>query len=540
VQAHLTNRTYRLTRLPRGAKLAKADFVFTLKRDAAGNIVRYKARWVAKGYSMMKGVDYHETWAPVPSMATVRMLFAVAAARDLEIHQLDVRTAYLNADIDTELYLEKPKGFEKGGPEMVFRVLRAIYGTKQAGRLWWQHFGATLAGFGARRSSADPCLYTYETSHGIVCLLIWVDDVLIFCRAMAGIKETKGLISAAYDVQDLGEVKDFVGVRVVRSRRDRRIELSNPGHTAALLSAHHLIDANPTKAPMLPGTPLGRTGVNLLPDKTPYLELVGSLLYLSTTTRPDIALAVGILARFMHEPEDTHWRAARMVLRYLSGTATHGLTYIGGGPVTGFVDADYAGDPESRRSTTGWVFLTNGAPISWQSRRQPSVSTSTAEAECIAAAAATKEALWLRKLLADVGEPVNSIRIAEDNTAYLSIINNPEGVGRAKHVDISHHMVRERVLRGEVTFFHLPTADMVADGLTKPLPVPAFTAFRDRLGVTSGMTNRERHSTTVLPAAPTGPLDPVRRWRGVRGRGHGNTVSHVAGWTDGPATVGEC
>lgn len=136
VQAHLTNWTYRLTRLPRGAKLTKADFVFTLKRDAAGNIVRYKARWVAKGYSMMKGVDYHETWAPVPSMATVRMLFAVAAARDLEIHQLDVRTAYLNADIDTELYLEQPKGFEQGGPEMVCRVLRAIYGTKQAGRLW--------------------------------------------------------------------------------------------------------------------------------------------------------------------------------------------------------------------------------------------------------------------------------------------------------------------------------------------------------------------------------------------------------------------
>eukprot|EP00168_Porphyra_purpurea_P007201 TRINITY_DN1892_c0_g1_i2.p1 TRINITY_DN1892_c0_g1~~TRINITY_DN1892_c0_g1_i2.p1 ORF type:complete len:307 (+),score=35.93 TRINITY_DN1892_c0_g1_i2:2413-3333(+) len=296
----------------------------------------------------------------------------------------------------------------------------------QAGRaLGWKHFGATLTEFCPRRSVADPCFYTFEAKRGIVYLIFWADDVLLFCASLDGIKMAKACIANAYDVRDMRKPKDFLGMRVELSRSDRRLTLSNPGHTAALLEAQQLIHANPTKAPMMPGVPWEQTGTDLMTDKSPYLELVGSLLYLSTTTRPDISLAVGTLARYMHEPEEQHWRTTKTVMRYLAGTADFGLLYSGGAILAGYTDAGFAGDVESRRSTSGWLFMINGAPISWQSRRQPMVSTSTTEAEYLAAAAAAKEALWLRKLLADLGEPLRPVRIAEDNTACLSLINNP-------------------------------------------------------------------------------------------------------------------
>ena len=214
-----------------------------------------------------------------------------------------------------------------------------------------------------------------------------------------------------------------------------------------------------------------------------YEELVRSLLYLATSVRPDISLAANTLARFMSQPEESHWRAAKGVVRYLSGTVDLGLQYGGSRELEEVVDADYNGCPDTRRSTTGWVFMYGGGAISWSSKRQPTVSCSTAEAEYIAAAAATREALWLKKLMGDLGEPDRPVPMAEDNLDFLSLISNPEGTGRAKHIDTAHHLVRERAAMGDVKFFHRPGAEMVADGLTKALAGPAMAEFRRRLGM---------------------------------------------------------
>ena len=200
-----------------------------------------------------------------------------------------------------------------------------------------------------------------------------------------------------------------------------------------------------------------------------------------------IAFAVGVLSRFMSCPEQDHMRAAKGVLRYLRGTTRLGVVYGGSEPLQGFVDADWAGDVDGRRSTTGFVFTLNGGPIAWASKRQSTVATSTAEAEYVAAAMATKEALWLRKLLSALGVDGGAVPMGEDNQACLALVNNPEATGRTKHVDVAYHMVRDYVARGEVTFYFLPSVDMPADGLTKPLPAPAFILFRRFIGVGSDL-----------------------------------------------------
>jgi len=242
---------------------------------------------------------------------------------------------------------------------------------------------------------------------------------------------------------------------------------------------------------MVSGAKLCRTGENLLPEGNRYGELVGSLLYLSTTTRPDIAFSVGVLSRYMSCFEEDHMRVSKGVLRYLRGATRLGVVYDDDKPLQGYDDADWAGDIDARRSTTGFVFTLSGGPVSWKSKRQSTVATSTAEAADVAAAMATKEALWLRKLLSELGVDKDAVPMGEDNQACLDLVKIPEATGRTKHVDVAYNMVCDYVARGEVAFYFLPSADMPADGMTTPLPAPTFTTFRGVIGVGSDLASSE-------------------------------------------------
>jgi len=279
------------------------------------------------------------------------------------------------------------------------------------------------------------------------------------------------------------EVKDFIGMKVMRNRMANTLTLSNPKHTATLLEAFGMDKAMPNKTPMASGVKLTKKGEGLLPEGNRDAELVGCLLYLSTTTRPDIAFAVGVLSRFMSCPEEDHLHAATGVLRYLREKTRLGVVYSGSEPLQGFFDADWAGDIDGRRSTTGSVFTCNGGAITWTSKRQSPVATSTAEAEYAAAAMANKEALWLRKLTSALCGDGGAVPMGQDNQSCLALVNNPEATGRTTHVDVAYHMVRDYQARGDVAFYFLPSVEMPADGLTKPLLAPAFTAFRAAVGV---------------------------------------------------------
>lgn len=464
----------------------ETKWVFTLKRDADGNIERYKARLVAKGFQQREGVDFNEVFAPVSKHATLRTFLAVVAERGLHLHQLDVKTAFLNGDLEETIYMKQPAGYEQGGPRTVCRLRKAIYGLRQAPRAWHIKLHATLEKMGFRASKADASLFVRGHGDDAVYLLVYVDDILIASKHLAAVAAVKAELGSIFTVRDLGEAKFFLGMEITRNPVDGTIKLSQARATRDLLSKFGMDEAKIKGTPMSTATRLTRGGSKEV-DKTqvPYMELVGSLLYLASCTRPDIAQAVGALSRYMAHPTEHHWSTAKGVLRYLASTPDVGIVFKRGGcTLVGYCDADYAGDIDTRRTTTGYVFLMGDGAVSWCSKLQPTVALSTAEAEYMAAASAVKEALWLRKLLCDFTlSSKQPVPILCDNQAALKLLVNPIVSSRSKHIDVLHHFARERVARGEVSFTYCPTDRMIADSLTKAVPEHKFLSCSSGMGL---------------------------------------------------------
>lgn len=430
---------WQMVKPPPGCKPIKTKMLLQYKRDAEGRATRHKARLVMKGFRQVYGRDYDETWAPVPNAASTRVLLAMAAAKDWEVHHVDIRTAFLNADMDKELYIELPDGITEKFPGKVGLVLKAMYGSKQASNLWSKLLDKKMSGEGAHRSDADPCVYVWETpEHGKVFLLVHVDDILLICATLEGVKAAKAMVARHFQMRDLGEVTDFLGMRVSRDRAGKALSLANPGHINSLLKSFNMEQCRPNVNPMAAGCLLKRTGDKPLPEENRYAELIGSLMYLATQTRPDIAFAVGVLARHVAAPEEQHMAAAKGILRYLAGTANMGIRFQGCQDAAGYSDADYAGDADTRKSTSGMLFTLHGGPVIWRSKLQRTVASSTAEAEYVAAAAAAKESLWLRRLLRTAGEASGPLVIAEDNQACIHMATNPDVSARSKHVDVAY------------------------------------------------------------------------------------------------------
>jgi len=484
IQSLAKYETWTLEDLPPGAKAIPVKWVYKVKKDATGNIERYKARLVVKGFHQREGIDYTEIYAPVSKYATLRALLAHVAGNDYELHQLDVKTAFLQGELEETVYVQQPPGYEERG-DKVCRLHRALYGLKQAPRAWHQRLKAELESNGFTESAADPGLFI----GGKALLLVYVDDLLIAAPDAATVDAVKKTLLAAFDARDLGKAEFFLGMRLERQRDARTLKLTQERLAKDLVDKYGLGDAKKKTTPMSVALKLKASdGDPLDRDTYDYASLVGSLLYLSVCTRPDISYAVGVLSKFMANPTTTHWNAAKAVLRYVAGSIDTGITYGGGGNgasdgVYGYCDADYAGDLDTRRSTTGYVFLINGGAVSWASKRQATVAASTTEAEYIAAAAAAKEALWLRTLLRELGASQQTVSIYADNQSAMKVISNPITSARSKHIDVAHHLVRERAARGEVAFTYIPTAEMVADALTKALPEPKHTFCSKGMGV---------------------------------------------------------
>ena len=472
------NGTWVLEPLPAGVKAIPVKWVFKLKHDASGNIERYKARLVAKGFMQREGIDFNEVYAPVSKAATMRTLLSLVAADDLELEQLDIKTAFLNGDLEETIYMQQPPGYQEGGSGMACRLVKALYGLRQAPRAWHTRLKAELEAIGFTATEADASLFVrYHKDHAVY-LLVYVDDILIVSSSAESVKGVKDMLTSTFDLRDLGEASMFVGLEIQRDRAARTLTIRQSRMANDLVARYGMQQAQPKAIPLTVGTQLTKASDDSqLLDKQQfgYAELIGSLLYLSVCTRPDIAQAVGALSRFMAAPTFQHWQAARGVVRYLSGTVHTGISYGHVvAPLVGYCDADFAGDVDTRRSTTGYVFVLNGGAISWSSRRQPTVALSTAEAEYMAAAHAIKEALWLRKLFADLRVPVDAIDLRSDNQAAIALLKNPIASNRSKHIDVLHHFARERVIRGEVCITYCSTHQQLADCLTKPVGEAKF------------------------------------------------------------------
>lgn len=447
-----------------------------IKRDAQGNIERYKARLVAKGFRQKEGVDFTEVFAPVSTYTTLRVLLSLVAERGLHLHQLDVTTAFLNGELEEELYMAQPPGYEEGGPRMACRLQKAIYGLRQAPRQWYAKLRTELEALGFRVSTADPGLFALDKGGSKVYLLVYVDDILVAGDDLACVQAVKQAVGSVFAVRDLGEARFFLGMEIAQDREAGVVKLSQHKAVMDLVARFGMGEAKSKGTPMSESTRLSREGgAPLDRSKCPYAELVGSLNYLASCTRPDIAQAVGALSRYMACPTAHHWSVAKGVLRYLAGTADRGIVFKRGSGGQAFCDADYAGDVDTRRSTTAYVFVMSGGAVSWRSKMQPTVAVSTAEAEYMAAAGAVREALWLRKLLGDLDVEVHGpVLIQCDSQAAIKLLGNPIVSARSKHIDVMHHFARERVASGQVCFEYCRTECMIADALTKAVPKHKF------------------------------------------------------------------
>lgn len=485
LRSHAEHGTWSEDKPPPGTKLMRLKWVFATKRGAHGIIERRKARLVAVGAVQREGVDYDESFAPVSKYSSLRAFLSLVASADLHLHQLDIKTAFLNGELEEDVWACHPPGFP-GTPGTALHLRRALYGLRQAPRAWYLRLVQELESMGFTRSSVDPSIFYADTPAGRVILLVYVDDIAVASSSLAAIANVKSSLLKAFPGRDLGEASYFLGITIKRNRAARTLTIAQPTAVKDLLDKFNMsaADAIKTKStPLSPSAHMTPDGAPLDPS-VPYASLIGGLNYLACCTRPDISHAVGACARYMAAPTQQHWTYAKGILRYLAATPALGITFGTGSGLQGYSDADFASDIATRRSTTAYVFLYNGGAISWQSRRQATVAASTSEAEYMAAAAATKEALYLRVLISELeGSPTATISIKVDNNSALSLLKNPLSAQRCKHIDVIYHFARERAARGEVCFSFCPTDQMVADALTKAVPAPKLAFCRSSMGL---------------------------------------------------------
>ena len=480
------NEVWELTSLPPGKKAIGCKWVYKVKTNSDGSLERYKARLVARGFDQKYGSDYDETFCPVVRLESLRTLIALSTQRGLKLHHVDVHTAFLNGTLQEEVYMQQPIGYEKEGEEhLVCRLRKSIYGLKQSSRCWNTALDSHLKKMGFSQSKSDPCIYISGGGKDTFYIGVYVDDMILAGKDESKMENVKKELSSKFDIKDLGRLSYFLGMSIVQEQEGMVTWMGQPAYTQKLLTKTGMNDCKPVKTPVDPGQRLVKASEDERAlDQPLYQSVVGSLMYLATCTRPDIAYAVGMLARFSSKPNRSHWTAAKRVLRYLKGTNDLGILYKGDSGMQGYSDADWAGDTDDRKSTSGYMFLIAGGPVSWKSRKQNTVALSTAEAEYVALSTATQECMWMQKLLSELGNPPDGpTTILEDNQSSIAMARNPQFHGRAKHIDIKHHFVREQVTNGSIALQYCPTNDMLADILTKGLAQQQYSILRERAGI---------------------------------------------------------
>lgn len=487
----LVNNTWDLVDLPENRKAIPCKWVFKTKRDGDGAIERRKARLVIKGFAQRQGIDYEETFSPVVRYNSLRYLLSLAAEFDLDIDQFDAVSAFLQGDVEEEIFMTQPEEFAKDSK--VCRLNKAIYGLKQASRQWNKKLDHALKEIGFHQSSMDPCIYYRINGRMRTYIAIYVDDSMVFSNDHELKKFLVTELFRRFEMKYLGEAKFCLGLRITRDRKNGILYLDQRRHIVDLLEKFNMTECNQTLLPVDANQklstemcPKSSTEMEIM-SKVPYQEAVGSLLYISQGSRPDIAYAVNSVSRFNHNPGKVHWEAVKRIMRYLKGTMDAKLTYSRSSEsfIFAYCDADWAADVDERRSCTGYAFIKQGGAISWNSKRQPTIALSSAEAEYMSLSACAQEALWFRQLGLDLySNDDNSIRILCDNKSAIDLSNSNGYKARTKHIDIRHHFVRESIQNELVRVDHVSTEMMLADILTKPLTKEKHLYCAKGLGMT--------------------------------------------------------
>uniref|UniRef100_A0A251VD12 Putative ribonuclease H-like domain-containing protein n=1 Tax=Helianthus annuus TaxID=4232 RepID=A0A251VD12_HELAN len=481
--ALIENNTWELVPRPDGAHIIRCMWLFRHKFHANGTLQRYKARLVVNGKSQQVGVDCFDTFSPVVKPTTIRTVLSIAVSRTWPIHQLDVKNAFLHGDLNETVYMFQPPGYvDQTNPSYVCRLRKSLYGLKQAPRAWYHRFATFITKCGFHSTSCDTSLFVYRKDSRVAYLLLYVDDI-ITASDDSFLHEIIASLSKEFAMTDLGNLHHFLGIQVTRSQDGLR--LSQEAYINDILARANMSSCKPCHTPCDTDSKLSANSGTPMSDPTLYRSLAGALQYL-TFTRPDIAYAVQQVCLFMHDPREPHFNYLKRILRFLKGTSTHALHIKPSKSLklTAYSDADWGGCPDSRRSTSGYCVFLGDNLVSWSSKRQQTVSRSSAEAEYRGVANATAETSWLRNLLLELHIPTREASIIFcDNVSAVYLSDNPVQHQRTKHVEIDIHFVRDKVRIGDIRVLHIPADYQYADIFTKGLSRQLFNRFKSSLCV---------------------------------------------------------
>lgn len=494
-----------VVRTPEGIKHVGHKWVFVRKRNEKNEIVRYKARLVAQGFSQKPGIDYNETYSPVIDAITLRYLISLVVTGKLDMRLMDVVTAYLYGSLDTDIYMTIPEGFKNPVTNIPkqcglysIKLQRSLYGLKQSGRMWYNHLSEYLLQEGYINNPICPCVFIKRTENGFAIIAVYVDD-LNLVGTPEELTKTAAYLTKEFEMKNLGKTKFCLGLQI--EHLPNGIFIHQSTYTEKLLKRFYMEKAHPLSSPMVVRSLDVKKDVfrpredneELLGPEVPYLSAIGALMFLANCTRPDIAFSVNLLARHSSAPTKRHWKGIKHILRYLHGTTDMGLYYSEKSKpqIVGYADAGYLSDPHQGKSQTGYVFTCGGAAISWRSIKQTLVATSSNHSEILALHEASRECIWLRNMTQHILETCGlssnkntPTTIYEDNAACITQIKNGYIKGdRTKHISPKFFHTHELQKSGEIHIQQIQSSDNFADLFTKALPTTRFRKMVHDIGM---------------------------------------------------------
>ncbi|KAG8472437.1 hypothetical protein CXB51_035357 [Gossypium anomalum] len=457
------NKTWDLVKLPKGKKTVRCKWVFKKKEGTPGvEEPKYKARLVAKGYSQVPGVDFTDVFSPVVKHSSIRALLGIVAMHDLELEQLDVKTAFLHGELEEDA------------------TTRGFYSLRKRG----------LCLLAEKVPLRFETVTKKNNDGSFVYLLLYVDDMLIAAKDKGEIRKVKAQLSEEFEMKDLGPANKILGMEILRDTKTSKLYLSQKGYIEKLLCRFNMRSAKPVSTPLATHFRLSSTLSPQSDDEieymshVPYSSAVGTLMYAMVCSRPDLSYAVSAVSRYMANPGKEHWKAVQWILRYLRGTTDVCLQFgRTEDRVIGYVDADFAGDLDRRRSLTGYVFTIGGCAISWKATLQTTVALSTTEAEYMAITEACKEAIWLKGLFSELNEDLQISTVFCDSQSAIFLTKDQMFHERTKHIDVRYHFVRDIIAHGDIVVSKISTHENPADMMTKSLPITKFEHCLDLVGV---------------------------------------------------------
>lgn len=480
--------TFTVVCLPKGRRKITCTWVYDIKRNESNEIILFKARLVAHGFKQIEGVDYVKTFSSTAQMRSFRMILMLACAFDLDLTQYDISNAFLNGELEEEIYMEFPPGYPGENPDECLRLNKGLYGLKQASRIWNKRLVGELKKTGLLVCKTEPGILFHPEKKCFLCL--HVDDIIVATDDLDLRRKLVDVLQSNFLVKILGDLSMFVGVHITRNRENGTIDLDQSAYLERVLRRFDKwLKWKNVKCPA-PAARLSKLDVPATDaewddaKEYPYPSVVGSLMYAAVATRPDLMQAVNQLARFMSKWGPSHIKAAEQALNFLRGTHKDGIRFTrpenfdGVLDIYAFSDSDWAGCPDTRRSTIGYVIIICGGPVSWKSQQRKTLAMSSCEGEYMALSEVGKELVWICNFLTEIGIPFRRPKIFCDSSSAINWAEDPVQHQRTKHVELQYYYIRDLVTDQVVDLYKVGTADNISDPFTKPTPTIIFNGHR--------------------------------------------------------------